>query len=226
MAPSALRQRKVLIVDDHPDCARLLARVVDTLGHSPLIVDGYLGAVEAVREATFADFRALLDAAKGDDRAMILLMLNAALYLQEVVSLEWGDLNNGCLVTHRKKTGKCVGVAVLWPETLEALSAVKKQGDAIFFSEQGAPLNVSGAGKRFRKVRKAAKLTTKDGRAEDVTASQLRDGACTAAVQANVTGDLCKLLVGHRSGIADQYVKRLPSMVAPACEAIHRAYLP
>jgi hypothetical protein len=52
----------------------------------------------------------------------------------------------------------------------------------------------------------------------------LRDGAYTACVEANVTANLCQLLVGHRSGIADHYVKRKPSMVAPACEAIYRHY--
>lgn len=47
------------------------------------------------------DWDKLLAAADGDDKAMILLMLNGAFYLQEVISLEWGDIKNGCVITHR-----------------------------------------------------------------------------------------------------------------------------
>lgn len=49
--------------------------------------------------------------------------------------------------------------------------------------------------------------------------------AYTLAVEAG--GDLthAKLLAGHRVGISDAYVKRNPSIVADACEAIERHYL-
>ena len=57
----------------------------------------------------------------------------------------------------------------------------------------------------------------------DVTASQLRDGAYTAAASANVNSDICRLLGGHRCAIQDHYIRRRPQMVAPACEAVHRA---
>jgi integrase len=163
-----------------------------------------------------ADWKKLLAAADGDDKVMVLLMLNCAMYLQEVIKLRWEDIKDGCLVTHRAKTGKCVRVAVLWKETLDALSKVKRRGPFIFYSYAAEPLGIKGAEKRFRDLRDAAKV--------DVTSSQLRDGAYTAAVEANVTTNLCQLLVGHRSGLADHYVKRRPSMVAPACDAIHRAY--
>lgn len=163
-----------------------------------------------------ADWTKLLGKAEGDDRAMVLLMLNAAMYCQEVIRLRWSDIRDGCLVTHRAKTGKCVRVAVLWQETLDALAKVKRRGPYIFYNYASEPLGIKGAERRFRGLRDAAEV--------DVTSSMLRDGAYTAAVTANVTSNLCQLLVGHRSGLSDHYVKRSPRMVAPACEAIRRAY--
>jgi integrase len=67
----------------------------------------------------------------GDDKAMILLMLNCAMYAAEVVRLRWDDVRNGCLVTHRAKTGKCVRVAVLWKETLDALAKMQRRGHRV-----------------------------------------------------------------------------------------------
>jgi integrase len=165
-----------------------------------------------------ADFKALLGKAEGDDKAMLLLMLNCAMYLAEVIRLEWSEIKNGCIITHRAKTGACVRVAVLWPETLAALAKVKRKGDYIFYAYHGAPLGVKGAELRFRTLREAAKV-------EHVTSSQMRDGAYTAAVEAGVTSDICRVLVGHRSGMLDHYVKRAPKQVAPACEAIRARYL-
>jgi integrase len=163
------------------------------------------------------DFKALLKAADGEDLAMVLLMLNGAFYCAEVIRLKWTDIIKGCIVTHRAKEGRCVRVCVLWPETLAALAKVKQKGEYIFYNYAGAPLGIKGAEKRFRELRDAAKV-------EHVTSSQLRDGAATAMAQANVTEKLCNLLLGHRAGIGDHYVKRNPQMVAPACEAIYRHY--
>jgi integrase len=164
-----------------------------------------------------ADWTKLLAAAEADDKAMILLMLNGALYLQEVIRLQWDDIRDGCLVTHRAKTGKCIRIAVLWKETLTALANMKRRGNCIFLNYAGAPLGIKGAERRFRELRDCANVA--------VTSSMLRDGAYTACVEANITSQLCQLLVGHRSGIADHYVLRKPRMVAPACEAIHVAYI-
>lgn len=162
------------------------------------------------------DWKRLLANAEGDDKAMVLLMLNCAMYLQEVIRLEWDDIRDGCVTTRRKKKGQCVRVAVLWKETLDALKDVKRKGAHIFNTYAGEPIKICGAQRRFAALTDKATLL--------VTASQLRDGAYTAAVQANVSTPLCQLLVGHRSGMADHYVQRNPKMVAPACEAIHRHY--
>jgi hypothetical protein len=98
------------------------------------------------------------------------------------------------------------------------LKALHVAAHSIFYNYAAAPISIKGAEKRFRALRDRAEL--------DATSSQLRDGAYTAAVEANVTSNLCQLLVGHRSGIADHSVKRKPTMVAPACEAIRTLYGP
>lgn len=161
-------------------------------------------------------WRALLNAAEGDDRAMILLMLNGAFYIGEVIDLKWEDIADGCIVTKRKKTGRCIRVCQLWKETLDALAAVERKGASIFYTYAGLPIKVSGAQRRFTVLASKAKA--------DVTASQLRDGAYTAAAAANVSQQICRLLVGHSCGMADHYVQRQPQMVAPACDAIYRHY--
>ena len=169
------------------------------------------------RPVSKQDFRTLLDHAQGDDRAMVLPALNMAAYLQEVVRLRWDEIRDGCVVTRRNKTGKCIRVAVFWEETLEALASIKRRGEFVFDANTGSPLSISGAEKRFVKLRDAAGLA--------VTSSQLRDGAYTAAVRANVTEGIVKLLVGHRgSGLSDHYVARSPEMVKPACDAVYAAY--
>jgi hypothetical protein len=83
----------------------------------------------------------------------------------------------------RKLTGKGVRVAVLWKETLDALAKVERRGPYIFVNYAGAQLANEGANKRFRDLRDAAKVP-------HVTSSMLRDGAYTAAVEANVTSNL------------------------------------
>jgi integrase len=163
------------------------------------------------------EWQKLLAKAEGDDRAMLLLMLNGSYYIGEVIDLEWDDIKAGGIVTHREKQGQCVRVCVLWQETLDALAKMKRRGPKLFHTYQGLPIKVCGAFRRFRELAEAAKVK--------VTPSQLRDGAYTAAVESGASFALCQLLNGHRTGMADHYVKRNPKMVAPACEAIRRKYL-
>ena len=165
------------------------------------------------------DWQKLHEAAEGENLAMLLVCLNAAMYLTEVVRLKWSDIRpDGTIITHRHKEGRCVRVCTLWPETIAALENVPRKGDHIFNAYSGAPLGVKGAELRFRKLRDGAKVP-------HVTSSQLRDGAATAAASANVNQQLIALLLGHRTGIGDHYVKRNPKMVAPACEAVRSLYM-
>jgi integrase len=181
------------------------------------------------------DWMKLHAVADGEELAMILLMLNGCLYIQEVINLQWDDIKNGCIVTNRRKTGKCIRVCVLWPETIAALAQRKRKGAHIFNTCAGLPIKVSGAQRRWQRLALKAGLATErianyKGVKKrvikcHVTASQLRDGAYTAAASANVNSEICRLLGGHRCGIQDHYVRRNPKMVAPACDAVYAHYL-
>jgi integrase len=188
------------------DCLRLMQPDASTKSIDP-------------KPISVADWKALYAKATGDDKAMILLMLNACMYAGEVITLEWNDITDSdCLVGRRKKTGEFLRVAKLWPETIRALKAMDRtKGPYIFRAVTGNPLKKDGAFARFRKLAKNAKL-------KGVTPSHLRDGAYTAAVAANVTLPLCQLLAGHATGMSDNYVLGNPSMVTPACEAIRKHY--
>ena len=59
------------------------------------------------------DWRTLCAAGEGRDEAMIRLMLNGCFYIQKVIDLRWDDIKDGCIVTNRRKTGKCIRVRVL-----------------------------------------------------------------------------------------------------------------
>jgi len=164
------------------------------------------------------EFHKMLAASKYPaDRAMLLLMLNAALYLQEVVRVKWSKIKNGCFVSHRAKKGKVVRVAVLWKETIDALAEMPKRTDEVFLSEVGTVLKSSGAEKRFRRLRTDAEIP-------EVTTSMLRDGAITAAGNAGVKVEIYRVLSGHRSGIDDHYIKRNPQAVKPATDAVYAHY--
>jgi integrase len=161
----------------------------------------------------------LVKAAEGDNKAMVLLMLNSAMYIAEVVRLEWDDLKEGTtLVTRRKKKGEFIRVACLWPETILALKKLEKKGPYIFRSRMGLPLSKFTAFERFRALRTKAEVS------DDVTPSHLRDGAYSAAVAANVSLPLCNILAGHSSGMSDNYVLASPEIVKPACDAVRMKY--
>jgi integrase len=149
---------------------------------------------------------------------MLLLSLNACMYGGEVAVVNWSDidLERAILSTDRSKT-RVVRVATLWPETVAALKQLPRRADALFLTETGSQADYLCAYRLFTQVRKAAKT-------DEVQFSHLRDGSYTAAAEAGVDMNMCRLLAGHATGISDHYVKRRPAMVAPACDAIYRAY--
>ena len=172
-----------------------------------------------------ADFHALLTAAKNDDvmTAAILLSLNAALYASECVAVEWAelDLDNGTFCTLRGKTG-LVRSAVLWPETINALYRLPRNGVFVFQSSTGLAYTVGTMRAMFNAMRKAAANVS-----EEVQFSHLRDGAATACVMAKVAPDQYKLLMGHAlSGEMDNYARRNAAMCVDACTAVYNAYFP
>jgi hypothetical protein len=55
--------------------------------------------------------------------------------------------------------------------------------------------------------------------------ADIRDGSFTEAVAGEgVDFRHAQVLAGHRSGIADAYVRRNPKMVAKTCAAVEQAY--
>jgi integrase len=192
------------------------------LGHLAVLVPSDATTNIDPQPVEVEDWAKLYAKAKDDPRnlAMVLLMLNTASYIGEVIEYEWGDIKaSGCLVTNRNKTGKVIRVASLWDETRAALEALPRKGERLFYSVQGAPLGKTGAQRAFAKLADDAKVP-------HVVPSQLRDGAATAAAESGVSEPLIKVLLGHRgSGMGDRYIARNPNMVKPATDAVAAKYM-
>ena len=176
------------------------------------------------RPITRQHFHALLDAADTKLRAILLLMLNAAMKPTAVTTLRKGeiDLDKGTLVTHRRKAGRIVRICVLWQRTTDAIRSYQEEhphdGETLFISGAGGPIHPRTLSSWIRGLR------DKVGVPSTVKAEDLRDGAYTAAIQAGADLTKARLLAGHATGISDHYVKRNPMMVADACAAIERHY--
>jgi len=173
------------------------------------------------------NFHALLDGTERTNiphvwKAMLLLGLNCLLYMEDVCDLTWSSINLevGTLISRRKKRGRCLRVAVLWPETVAALSALPRRGQSpyVFASMHGTRFN------RNTKINDFRDFAEKAG-VRGVTFSHLRDGGYTAACHAlGVDMKLAELLAGHKTGMKDKYVLRTPEVVKPATDAVYRAY--
>ena len=126
------------------------------------------------------------------------------------------NLKNGELVTQRPKT-EVVRIAKLWPETIKALKALPRQGEAIFHTSRRSYTTFSVL-EKFRAYREAA------GFGKDVVFSMLRDaGFSTACSVGDI--DRAKMLAGHKlPGVSDFYLKRNVGLVADACTAIHKEF--
>jgi integrase len=204
------------VLTNAKDRAVAMAEINKALTYLELLKPSGEESINDPKPLEVAEWKKLYAQAKtANDQALLLLCLNGSFYLQEAVNLEWGDIEAGCIVTSRKKTGKCIRVCVLWQETLEALAGMERKGDKIFITYAGLPIKASGAFRRFAEIRGDLKITP----------SQLRDSAYTAAVESGVSHQFCQLLNGHACGMADKYVKRNPQMVKPACDAVYRKYL-
>lgn len=161
-------------------------------------------------------------------KGILYASLNFCMYGSEIASLRWSDisLEKKTLVTDREKTG-IVRIAVLWDETVKAIQDLpKKHPEYVFINREGSPYNPHGLRQAFKRLRRKA------GLGKEVVFSQIRDGAYSAAVEYSpvVAGKPiptnAMLLAGHATGISDHYVKRNPRMVADACEAVYKAYMP
>jgi integrase len=176
------------------------------------------------------DFHKLLTAAQETQtpeiwRAMLLMSLNAALYMEDVCGLRWDelDLEAGTYLSRRKKRGLCIRAAVLWQETIEAIKALPRRGTSpyVFVSKHGTRFSRNSRINVFAKV-----LRVKAKISPDVTWSHLRDGAYTeASLAEGLDPKYARLLAGHAGhGLEDKYVKRNPRAVKPATDAVYAAY--
>lgn len=143
-------------------------------------------------------------------------MLNASLYLRKAIRVEWHEQTSGCFVSNRLKRGSCVRAAKWWPETLEAIDALPRKNQRLFFSPVRDTISIAGAQRPFSAMAKKAGLSA--------TASQLRDGAATAAIEAGESENLTNLMLGWSCGIKDHYVRQNPAIVLPAMDATYRNY--
>lgn len=185
--------------------AMLTVKNANPLDPRPIAVDDFWSIYKAARKAGDKPFV-----------AMLLLGLNCAMYSSEVALLKWSDLDlkRGTLATRRNKTN-VPRIAVLWPETLQALEALTPHESIsrVFYTLSGGPVYRQLINRGWLAYRGAA------GVADDVVFSQLRDAAFTVAAQHDI--DQARLLNGHKlAGAADNYVLRQPRAVAEVCEAI------
>lgn len=168
---------------------------------------------------TKEEWQQLLAAAtEPQDKALLLLCLNGAYTLGEAITLKWEDIKDGCIVSHRKKKGKVIRACVLWKETIEAIDAIPNKKAQYLFTAVGTKIHRSTAERRFNLVADNAKLP-------QITGSQMRDSAQTAATQANISERLVDIMAGHKAiGITDKYIARNPQIVKPATDAVYVYY--
>jgi integrase len=158
-----------------------------------------------------------------EGKAMLLVALNLCMYPIDLARLQWSelDLDRGTYSANRGKT-RVAKVACLWPEATKALQALARSAEDnhVFHKANGQPHTDTTIRKWFYDLRDDLKLD------KAVQLADLRDGAFTEAVQGQgVQFNHAQILAGHRSGMADHYVRRNPKMVAEACEAVRKAYL-
>ena len=166
-------------------------------------------------------FRKLLGAADAQWRAILLLSLNLALYLEDVAGLQWEDfdLKAGTFVGRRQKT-QVIRCGCLWPETVTAIKALPRKANSPY-------LFTSATGTRYKgESLYNAYLEFRTDAGVNVVFSSMRDGAYTHAAQA-CEERFVRVLVGHRmAGLTDNYVMRNPAWVKPATDAIYTVYAP
>ena len=151
----------------------------------------------------------LLETASEQMKAMILLGLNCGFGCTDCAELRWKhlDLKNGRVSFPRGKTGVRRNLP-LWPETIEALKALPKRGELVFYTKRGNPWvraikavdddgsvrysNNNEISKAFSKLMKKAGIQTEKG----VGFYTLRRTAATLAAR---SGDpfAVQRLLGH-----------------------------
>jgi integrase len=154
--------------------------------------------------------------AEGFEKALILVMLNGGFHLGEALKLKWSEIKDGAIVTNRTKQKQVIRAFYLWEETKQALTAIKNKTDYLFISKTGTKFSKQGADKRWWDLCKKAGL--------DLQAKQLRYSAASAMINANISADQRKTLLGHSHETEDYYIQLKPDATKSAVEAIHKYY--
>jgi integrase len=176
------------------------------------------------------DFQAMLKAAADpQDRAMLLLMMNAALYPKDIADLRWSDLDleAGTLQSFREKRDSdeyegIVRCAVLWSNTVAALKELAEfsNGEFVFTRQSDRAIHPDTCYDHVMNLKRKAKIT------RHFEARSLRDSAATIAAR-KAPPHQYTVLLGHKvKGADDEYLIRNPEFVADACRAIEAHYFP
>ena len=113
---------------------------------------------------------------------------------------------------------------MLWDLTIRAVRAFMKDSPNkstwLFLNEAGSRCQARNIANAYRHLRTEVDLP------DSVLFAQIRDGAYTAAIEGGADALQAEMLVGHRTGIKDAYLRRKPEMVETACKAVQKYYFP
>jgi integrase len=167
------------------------------------------------------DYRELLKHADTEWRAILLLALNMALYIEDICTLKYEDFDLAArtYVGKRAKT-QVVRIGWLWQESIDAVNSLPRKGSSplLFTSQTGLRFNASSKYDTYASLRARAGVAA--------PFSSIRDGGYSE-VAATCDEKTAKLFAAHRfGGLMDSYVQRRPELVKTAAEAVHRKYSP
>jgi integrase len=176
----------------------------------------------------------LLKNAVGDNaywRPMILVALNCCLSVDEMARLEWADFyldaEQPYYYTIRNKTRR-KGVpraAMLWPETVKELKAIKRVGPHVFTSSHGVNFSTQVLCDYFRDFRlNVCGIPDAPDEEPSLSFQALRDGCFTRAAYGATDERYARVLGGHTSGMRDHYVSRHPEITQSAVDAVREYY--
>lgn len=187
------------------------------------------------RPVTCEELHAILALADARQTAIIMLGLNAAFDPVDIQRLPLDTVDLKARVLHFDRTKAAAEkltprVATLWPRTTKALrkylkecphEAVNSRGERMFFATATGRTIRDGKTWISRAIWRPLRVAA--GQPEECKFKGLRKAAYTEASQ--VSPRQADILLGHRlPGVTDNYLRRNPQTVAPACRAIEKHY--
>ncbi len=185
--------------------------------------------IESQKRQTFTpeQIQCLLEHADSQMQAIIWLGINCAFGCTDVADLRWDDLDleAGTVDLPRSKTGVARHFK-LWPETIEALRQISRQGPLVFYTTRGNSM-VGAHDKTFRHrnrvTDKFRKILNKSGLKVQAGTGfyTLRRTAATIAAQ---SGDVFAVqgLLGHtNTRMASVYVQSVKEQTDRATQSVH-----